>query len=287
MIFLIPFRFYTFVPTAILVGVGAAPMWAALQTYLTQLAEVQSVILGKTVDVTVTKFFGLFFFFWQTCDLWGNLLSSLILTSPPASDEDPNYEMCGADFCLADYDDEAVERPADREIYILSAVYLSMILITLLMIAFLLDPLKRYGEDCTKGKHKEFIFATFRQMKEPKQQLLIGATMFIGMEQAFMAADYSAAFVSCTLSIKWIGYILLTFGLSAAIFSPIFGSAMQFTGRMPIVLLGAVAHFSIFFYSIFWEPHSDDKIKYFIIAAIFGMGDAAWQTHINGKIFDF
>jgi len=275
--------FYTFIPSAILTGVTAAPMWAALQTYLTQAGQVYSVITQQVADVIITRFFGIFFLFWQTCDLWGNLLSSLILTNPATEEGEPNYEICGSDFCLSDAVGEVVARPPDSEIYLLIGTYLALIVVVCLLVAFLLDPLSRYGEKRGDGGGvKELMFATFRQMKKTNQQLLIPATIFVGMEQAFMAADYSSAFVSCVLSINWIGYVLLTFGLSAAIFSPICGTVMEYLGRMPVVIFGTIAHLSVFLYSIYWEPMPDEKFKFFLVAGVFGMGDGIWQTFLNG-----
>lgn len=186
-------------------------MWAALQTYLTQLAQVYSIIMGKLADAMITRFFGIFFFFWQTCDLWGNLLSSLILTNVISDDDKPNFDVCGSDFCVASLEDIG-ERPDDSEVYTLVAVYSVLLVTVLLIVGFLLDPLTRYGEKRDDASSSGFIFATLRQMRKPNQMLLILATIFIGMQQAFMAADYSAAFVSCALNINYIGYVLLTYG---------------------------------------------------------------------------
>lgn len=70
-------RFYTLVPAGVLVGLGAAPMWAAQATYLTQIGAVYAKITDQQVDGIVVRFFGFFFLAWQTAELWGNLISSL------------------------------------------------------------------------------------------------------------------------------------------------------------------------------------------------------------------
>lgn len=71
------FRFYTLVPAGILVGLGAAPMWASKATYLTQVGQVYAKITEQAVDAIIVRFFGFFFLAWQTAELWGNLISSL------------------------------------------------------------------------------------------------------------------------------------------------------------------------------------------------------------------
>lgn len=70
-------RFYTLIPAGILVGIGAAPMWASKATYLTQVASVYAKLTDQAVDGIIVRFFGFFFLAWQTAELWGNLISSL------------------------------------------------------------------------------------------------------------------------------------------------------------------------------------------------------------------
>lgn len=70
-------RFYTLVPAGVLVGIGAAPMWASKATYLTQVAGVYAKLTDQLVDGIIVRFFGFFFLAWQTAELWGNLISSL------------------------------------------------------------------------------------------------------------------------------------------------------------------------------------------------------------------
>lgn len=70
-------KFYTLVPAGVLLGLGAAPMWAAKATYLTQVGGVYAKITDQPIDAIVVRFFGFFFLAWQTAELWGNLISSL------------------------------------------------------------------------------------------------------------------------------------------------------------------------------------------------------------------
>lgn len=70
-------KFYTLVPSGVLLGIGAAPMWASKATYLTQCGGVYAKITDQPVDAIIVRFFGFFFLAWQTAELWGNLISSL------------------------------------------------------------------------------------------------------------------------------------------------------------------------------------------------------------------
>lgn len=53
-------------PSAVILGLGAAPLWAGKCTYLTQLATWYSKLTGATEDDIVNRFFGFFFMFFQT-----------------------------------------------------------------------------------------------------------------------------------------------------------------------------------------------------------------------------
>lgn len=145
-------RFYTLVPAGILLGLGAAPMWASKATYLTQCGQVYAKITDQPIDAIIVRFFGFFFLAWQTAELWGNLISSLVLSSGAhgggggnGSHSEAALSLCGANFCVVASSDNAnLERPPDGEIYEISTIYLACILAAVLIIALFLDPLSRF-----------------------------------------------------------------------------------------------------------------------------------------------
>jgi len=69
-------KFYTMIPAGLSVGLGGGPLWCAKCTYLTVAAEAYSTVSDIAADVLVTRFFGLFFMFYQMAQVWGNLISS-------------------------------------------------------------------------------------------------------------------------------------------------------------------------------------------------------------------
>lgn len=145
-------KFYTLVPAGILLGLGAAPMWASKATYLTQVGQVYAKITDQAVDAIIVRFFGFFFLAWQTAELWGNLISSLVLSSGAhggggggnGSHSEAALSLCGANFCvLASAENGNLERPPDSEIFEISTIYLGCIVCAVLVIALFLDPLSR------------------------------------------------------------------------------------------------------------------------------------------------
>jgi hypothetical protein len=107
-------------------------------------------------------------------------------------------DLCGAHFCVAEVHESAnLQRPPDDEIFEISMIYMSCIIAAVVIIAVFMDPLSRYGErrrgsiSAQETGGIQLLSATFRQLKKPNQQLLIPLTVFIGMEQAFIGADFT------------------------------------------------------------------------------------------------
>ncbi|XP_057650871.1 UNC93-like protein isoform X2 [Diorhabda carinulata] len=287
-------RFYTLIPAGILVGIGAAPMWASKATYLTQAAGVYAKLTDQAVDGIIVRFFGFFFLAWQTAELWGNLISSLVLSNPHGgggshSSNGTNYDLCGANFCVNTINNnENLERPDDKEIYEISMIYLACIIAAVTLIALIVDPLTRYGEKQGRRASQveltgiQLLSATAYQLKKPYQQFLIPITVWIGMEQAFIGADFTQAYVSCALGIPSVGYVMICFGCVNAICSLLFGSIMKYIGRAPIMGLGFLVHVGLQTWMLLWRPHPDTPYQFFMAAGLWGVGDAVWQTQVNG-----
>lgn len=271
-------------------------MWASKATYLTQLGQVYAKLTDQSVEAIIVRFFGFFFLAWQTAELWGNLISSLVLSNGAHGGggggngtlTEDALSLCGANFTSIG-GSEHLERPPDNEIYEISAIYLACIISAVVIIAVFLDPLSRYGErrrgsiSATEINGIHLLAATFNQLKKPNQQLLIPITIFIGMEQAFIGADFTQAYVSCALGIHLIGYVMICFGVVNAICSIVFGTVMKYVGRASIIALGALTHGGLIIYMLFWRPHPDSPLIFFAVSGLWGVGDAVWQTQINGK----
>lgn len=58
------------------------------------------------------------------------------------------------------------------------------------------------------------------------------------MEQAYMTAEYTQSFISCTLGLSNIGFVIIAFNLSAAIMSVVSGLLVSTFKRLPVLSLG-------------------------------------------------
>ncbi|XP_076033862.1 UNC93-like protein isoform X2 [Oratosquilla oratoria] len=285
---------YTLVPTAILLGLGAAPMWSAKCTYLTQVGQKYAELVGEDTEVIITRFFGIFFLFFQSSQVWGNLISSSVLSMGNSDTENEINEAalkyCGANFCqdqdLGNVTLDNLDPPPASKIYTMASIYLFFALLSSALIALLVDPLDKYGENDRVGSSTgksgwELLVATFNHMRHPYQILIIPLTIWSGVEQAFIGADFTAAFVSCGLGVHMVGYVMICFGVCDAICSVSFGPLIKLFGRVPIFTFGALVNVAMIITLLHWMPHPDDLILFFVVAALWGVSDAVWQTQIN------
>ncbi|XP_005112147.2 uncharacterized protein LOC101853209 [Aplysia californica] len=106
--------FYTLIPTSMFVGLGKGILWSAENAYVLRLACESSRVKRTTLESEMFRFHGIFLACFQTTHIWGNLISSLVLSShakevsPPMSfpdmggaDGSPGYEGEGADGGVA------------------------------------------------------------------------------------------------------------------------------------------------------------------------------------------
>jgi len=296
-------QYYTLLPAAFIVGLGAAPMWSAKCTYLTHIAHRFASLDGVDPEPIVVKFFGIFFFFFQCNAIFGHIISTSVLSQANktiTSLEDDEMLKCGSNFCPAqlgpaantsgESELEAVPNEnfeTDRTlIYIISGIFLACSISAALTIALFVDPLTRFGEDERKdGKEKmtgvQLMVATFKHMKKPNQIFIIPLTFWSGIEQGFFGADFTAGFVTCAYGVHIVGRMLILFGICDALASIGFGFIIKKVGRVPIFILGAAINVLVLIVMLSWTPTRSTQYVVYILAALWGTADAIWQTQIN------
>ncbi|GLV32405.1 uncharacterized protein CBL_00886 [Carabus blaptoides fortunei] len=288
-------KFYTMIPAGLSVGFGGGPLWCAKCTYLTVAAEAYSQITGIKSDVLVIRFFGLFFMFYQFAQVWGNLISSAVLSSGEPmlnttiiNETLQNVEdICGANFCpgVTIAENPNLEPPAKEKIQLISGIYLGCMIAACVIVAFGVDSLSRYNKGRTGSGSGlsgfKLLAVTLKHLKNPYQLLMLPITMFIGAEQAFIAADFNASYVSCGWGISNIGYVMICFGVTNGIAAIIIGSVVKLTGRCPVVIFAMLLHVVIIITLLVWRPDNTDKYMYFLMAGLWGVADAVWLVQIN------
>ncbi|CAF0921089.1 unnamed protein product [Adineta ricciae] len=289
---------YLMYPAAALVGLGAAPLWTSKCSYLTDTGTVYAESKCVHKDVVVNRFFGIFFMFFQSGQVWGNLISYLVLkptevaANGTRAELSEKYNKCGADFSEQEYKGVAVTNQIDRRtIDILCIVYVCICVCSILTVIIFLDQRRKASKEKISimlRRSMILLVSTVKHMRNVNQLLLIPLTIWSGLEQSYLGAQFTKGFVSCTLNAKYVGLILIAYGICDSIGSLSFGQLVKYIGRWPCFLIAALINYSLIITMFIWKPSEDQIYVLFILAGLWGLGDAVWQTQINafyGVIF--
>ncbi|CAH2251643.1 unc-93 homolog A [Pelobates cultripes] len=236
----------------------------------------------------VNHYFGVFFLIYQSSGVWGNLISSLVFQQSTTKDVFGNesYSHCGTkncpDFTASSNNaniSTSVSSVSDNLRYTLMGIYTDQIDIS--------EEQKNEGDG--KISVWKSLLATFNQLRDIRQCLLIPLTMFSGFQQGFLSSDYTKAYVTCTLGIRFVGYVMICFGATNSICSMVFGKLSQYTGRIALFMLAALTSASCIIALLLWCPHPSQFAVFFIFPALWSMSDAICQTLLSafyGVLFD-
>ncbi|XP_053141288.1 protein unc-93 homolog A isoform X1 [Hemicordylus capensis] len=287
---------YTLIPTSMILGLGGAPLWSAKCTYLTIAGNSYAQKAGKNGKDVVSQYFGIFFLIFQSSGVWGNLISSLVFGQTPHKVQisEADLACCGAYDCTTNATNSttASKGPSNTLIYTLLGIYTGSGVLAVLLVTVLLDQIRANQEESKEEKPPSFcstFLATFRQLKDKRQCLLIPLTMYSGFEQGFLAGDYTKSYVTCALGINFVGYVMICFSAANSLCSMLFGKISQFTGRKVLFALGAVVHLACIIALLLWKPSPKHLPVFFILPAFWGVADAIWQTQTNalyGVLFE-
>ncbi|XP_075453042.1 protein unc-93 homolog A-like isoform X2 [Ascaphus truei] len=288
-------NWYSLIITSAILGFGGGPLWAAKCTYLTVSGIHYAEKTGKGKMDIVNQYFGIFFLIYQSSGVWGNLISSLVLAqhSPKEMLENVSFSHCGANSCpvsSAGSNNCTTQSPdiSDHVRYTLMGIYTGCGVLAVILIAAFLDQIER-SEGETKASAWKSLLATFRQLGDKRQCLLIPLTMFSGFQQGFLSSDYTKAYVTCTLGIHFVGYVMICFGATNSICSLLFGKLSQYTGRIALFMLAAVTSASCIIALLLWNPTPNQFAVFFIFPALWSLSDAICQTLLSalyGVLFD-
>ncbi|CAH1785834.1 unnamed protein product [Owenia fusiformis] len=175
-------KMYTLVPAGVILGLGTGLIWTSQGVYLTTIALDYAAISLDTDESTMSRFNGIFFMIFQSTQIWGNLISSLILhraggdaNSPTGNLTEivlknltdqvtqvyPNYltenkdtiqdeikiAHCGASYCPFEQttNGTAFTEPPKNIVYTLMGIFLGCGIVGTLLTIFLLSPLPKRG----------------------------------------------------------------------------------------------------------------------------------------------
>ncbi|KAM4865795.1 protein unc-93 homolog A isoform 2-T2 [Thomomys bottae] len=198
---------FTLIPTSVLLGLGAAPLWSAQCTYLTVLGTWHAEKTGQLGKDVVNQYFGIFFLIFQSSGVWGNLISSLVFGQTPTGESvsEEQLESCGARDCLmVSAALNSTQGPSQPLIYMLLSVYTVSGVLAILLIAIFLEPLEDFESSRKEeqGKPTPFwttLLSTFRLLRDGRLRLLVLLPLYSGLQQGFISG--AVTHLSCIITL--------------------------------------------------------------------------------------
>lgn len=183
-------RWDIMIPASVLFGMANGPFIAAQTYYVDEMATRFQTTVQQNREFIMALFFGLYMFFAQNTQIWGNVISYYVLSNhrnDPGLETAPVRSDCGIEFLpeenLANMN---LNPPTEQQRFLLVGIYVAMGLMAAILLRFGLDPLKN---DLLEGRRCRTICDRFlsalKRLKNPQQLLLIPLSIYMGMEGPF------------------------------------------------------------------------------------------------------
>ncbi|RMZ96116.1 UNC93 [Brachionus plicatilis] len=271
----------TLIPGSILSGFANSLSWTTLGIYFTVLSKKYSLIKNVTFMHAQTLLFGtfgsIFFFNYVLGAIWiGTILK---LKDLPVNSTFNYASSCGVNNCPGTKLPESASKPSVSSVYGLCATINGACILSILIAFFFVDDLK-YDENMNKiergkigiqkiiFKFKNEFQNLFDLFKQLKIWLLMPIAVFLGYELTFMWFEFHRSFVSCLKNVNFIGWVSITFGLAASLFSLISGRLVKYIGLQTTIVLMLMKSLILQVFMLSWTPNPDSGIYIIFLMAL-------------------
>ncbi|CAL1528610.1 unnamed protein product, partial [Lymnaea stagnalis] len=285
-------NFYTLIPTSLLVGACSACTGAIGSLYLVTISDSYIVKNKLTPDrrhVILSIIFGVFFTFFESTQITGNLFSSLVLfifSSQPTANATASDKVCGAQLCSGtstNGSSSEISHPSQDTLYLLFGIFLGCVLLGFLLTLTLLPQLKLPQE---KSSLCHEIGSCFRTLAQVRCALLAPVIMAQGMMVMIMYTGFTQAFVSCSMGVEWVGFVMMAYGASTAMFATVANYLARYLGRVVLMITFIVVDSGLLVTMLLWTPgHGQvSTIIIFSMAVAEGVSEGISQPQFNSIV---
>nr|XP_042913993.1 UNC93-like protein [Parasteatoda tepidariorum] len=273
-------------PSSVLMGLAIGPLNSAGALYVNEMAlRYHKIQPEESLDSTVSKFYGFFGFFSESTQIWGNLISYYVLSPSAAHILNHTNITCGIDFRFGgNSSNPNLEPPTEDKRFLLVSIYLLSTVTAATLMGLFTDKLDNdvgNGERSLGSGTTDRLLATIKQASVPDQILLLPISIFVGIELSFYTAEFTQAYIACSWGVHHVGFVTICFGVCGAIMSLLVGPLVKYISQMAVLILAACANIGICVLLFLWDPTPETTSIYFIIAGVWGMGDAIWWSQIS------
>ncbi|XP_017786741.1 PREDICTED: UNC93-like protein [Nicrophorus vespilloides] len=188
--------------------------------------------------------------------------------------------LCGAQACPSSYQLRGEFKVLPEVTTVaLVGLYVGICLVSIVIVVFFVDKIKLYVYQDPLERSPGF--AAFRGVKESfkdsRLQMAAPLAFFIGLEQAFMYADFSKSYVVCTLGIHRLNLVFLCMGLLQSIAACTLSMLLRSIRRYYVIAVGFTFHACLMMVQMLWKPIGDDPALFYVISAAWGVCNAVWE----------
>jgi hypothetical protein len=143
-------------------------------------------------------------------------------------------------------------------------IYLALSLLSILVVIIFLDDIHK--QDAEKRNPFAFFKNTLKFAIGKFPLLLITITITYGYVVGFILSDFTKSFVSCSIGVDQIGYVILFNAIFGSLFSSLCGYISKLIGRVIVISMGIFLYIAVFVYCIFWLPNPENRFMFYLIS---------------------
>ena len=184
-------------------GLASGLMWTVQGCYITSIGYDYHKLTNETFGAILSKLYGIFFMAFQSTQIWGNLISSVVFQYKDSSLQFSNNSFCGGNFCPSDMIraakpgtgnitiPEAIHTPDQTHVTVLISIYLAFSVISLFVAIFALKPIQSsLAEKYTAVKDK-FVSTLQLLISDVNILLIIPIFFYTGIELVVMFVQFT------------------------------------------------------------------------------------------------
>ncbi|PVD37677.1 hypothetical protein C0Q70_00276 [Pomacea canaliculata] len=272
--------FPTLLTSSLLLGAIAGPMWTAQGLFISEsgLAYAQSHQMEP--HEALSKFSGIFFACYEATQITGSLITSLVLMRGNYSEVNNTGRICGAGVCPGQVTNSTqIEQPEQSLVYLLLGIFLACNILGLALTAAILPGLdKRLETSAGENTLGSSVTSCLSMMLVPRMLLLLPFFMAQAMNSGLLFAEYTQAFISCSVGIQWVGYVMASFGVLTAAQALGLNFLARYIGRQLLFPAAALADMSVAVAMLLWNPVGADVGLFFILPTVSGFAEGIFQA---------
>ncbi|CAL1292380.1 unnamed protein product [Larinioides sclopetarius] len=242
--------------------------------------------MSELLASTTARFFGVHGLIYQTCHVWGNLLSYYVLRIGAVEDEmgvSNTSCHCGFDFCnfQTNCSTNNLREPREDLRNLLTGIFVAISVLAVIFILFGLDEVKNRKKNVTISW--KYIAATCNQIKDKRQLLLIPMSLNIGVMQGFVMGDFTKDYVACAWRVHHVGLVTACLGATLALSSSVSGCLVKHLGRRTIFLAAKGLNIAAVIAMYLWKPTSSETYMFFIVSGMLGAVMGTFWSQLRGE----